>query len=349
MAENHQAGGRPIDPLLTRSLKGEASPEEEAAVREWRRASPENDVEYRELSRLAEWSGRVNDLVAVPPRPAAAELIHRSDRDRRVVPPRRRLLRWGAAWLTAAAAAALLAFGGYVYASRGLHATAFGVREIVTSPSETATLELLDGTVLRLAPSSRLRVLLERGRREVALEGRGFFAVAHDGTPFLIRTEAGEVTVLGTRLDLEARGRDLRLVVVQGRVALSTGSGRKEVAAGEMGRIHNGEPTPVVRVPDIGSVVDWTGNFLAFESTPLRDAAHEIERVYGVRVEIPNEELARRVITAWFRDKSVAEVVDVVCLAVAARCTIEHRVVRMVPDTLNRQPPSAAGRDRSIR
>jgi len=329
MAETEQTGERPIDPPLARVLKGEASQEEEAAVREWRRASYENEVEYRELVRVVEWSARTRELLEIPPRPAAADLIRRSA-----------LLRGGAAWLTAAAGIAAL-LGALVYSQarrRSPAASGLGIREIATSKTETATLELLDGTVIRLAPSSRLQVLAGGrgseggGTREVALEGRGFFAIAHDGTPFVIRTDAGNVTVLGTRLDLEARGRGLRVVVVEGRVALSTPRARTQLSAGEMARVLNGEPTPVVKVPDVESFVEWTGTFLAFQSTPLHEAAREIERVYGARVEIPDRALAQRVITAWFRDKSLGEVVDVVCLAVAAHCSIESGVVRILPE-----------------
>jgi len=340
MAETEQTGERPIDPPLARVLKGEASQEEEAAVREWRRASYENEVEYRELVRVVEWSARTRELLEIPPRPAAADLIRRSAP--RTIPLRRPQLRGGSAWLTAAAGIAAL-LGALVYSQarrRSPAASGLGIREIATSKTETATLELLDGTVIRLAPSSRLQVLAGGGggggegggTREVALEGRGFFAIAHDGTPFVIRTDAGNVTVLGTRLDLEARGRGLRVVVVEGRVALSTPRARTQLSAGEMARVLNGEPTPVVKVPDVESFVEWTGTFLAFQSTPLHEAAREIERVYGARVEIPDRALAQRVITAWFRDKSLGEVVDVVCLAVAAHCSIESGVVRILPE-----------------
>lgn len=321
-----------IAPLLARSLKGEASPEEEDAVRAWRRASPENDAEYRQLARLVEWAVRLPERLEIPPRPSAAELIRRGSPPR-VIDLRGRFSRGRRAWLAAAAAVVAL-LGAYLYRSRS-HGTAsgFGVQELVTSDTETSTLELQDGTVIRLAPSSRLRVLGGRGRREVALEGRSFLAVAQQhGAPFVIRTGAGEVTVLGTRIDVEARGRDLRLVVVEGRAALSTPGGRTEVTAGEMGRILNGEAAGVVKVPDVGSIVGWTGTFLAFQSTPLGDAAREIERVYGVRVEIQDDNLAQRVITAWFWDKSLAEVLDVVCLAVAARCSSEAGVVRIEQD-----------------
>ncbi|PYP05321.1 MAG: hypothetical protein DMD25_00640 [Gemmatimonadetes bacterium] len=326
---------RAIDPLLARSLKGEALPEEEAMVREWRRTAPENEIEYRQLARLVEWAARVPELIEVPPRPSAAELIAPGRLGPRVIPLRRRFSKVGMAWVTAAAAAIVLVVGTSFYSQvrgRPSAGSVLGIREIATAKTEAATFELEDGTVIRLASSSRLQVLAGRSRREVALEGRAFFAVAHDGTPFVIRTAAGEVAVLGTRLDLEARGRDLRVVVVEGHVALSTARQRTQLRAGEMGRVLNGAAVPVVKVPDVDSFVEWTGNFLAFQSTPLHDAAREIERVYGARVDIQDDDLAHRVITAWFRDKSLAEVVDVVCLAVAARCSIESGVVRILPE-----------------
>jgi transmembrane sensor len=326
---------RPIDQLLARSLKGEASPEEEATVRDWRRATPENEIEYLELARLVALAARIPELFEAPPRPSVAELIAPGRLAARVIPLRRRYWPSRRAWLMAAAAAVVLVVGSLVSRRRGREPSttpALGIREIATAKTEAATFELADGTVIRLAPSSRLHVLAGRGRREVALEGRGFFAVAHDGTPFVIRTAAGDVAVLGTRLDLEARGRDLRVVVVEGHVALSTQRQRTQLTAGEMGRVRNGADAQVVRVPDIDAFVEWTGNFLAFQSTPLHDAAREIERVYGVRIEIPDSEVARRVITAWFRDKSLAEVMDVVCLAVAAHCSIESGMVRILPE-----------------
>jgi len=325
---------RPIDPLLARSLKGEASPEEEATVREWRRATPENEIEYLELARLVALAARIPELIEVPPRPSAGELIAPGRPGARVIPLRRRYWLPRRAWLTAAAAVVLV-LGKVVFQRGGGEpgtTPALGIREIATAKTEAATFELADGTVIRLAPSSRLHVLAGRGRREVALEGRGFFAVAHDGTPFVIRTAAGDVAVPGTRLVLEARGRDLRVVVVEGHVALSTQRQRTQLTAGGMGRVRNGADAQVIRVPDIDSFVQWTGNFLAFQSTPLHDAAREIERVYGVRIEIPDSEVSRRVITAWFRDKSLAEVMDVVCLAVAAHCSIESGVVRISPE-----------------
>ena len=194
---------RPIDPLLARSLKGEALPEEEATVRAWRRTAPENEIEYRQLARLVVWAARVPELIEVPPRPSAAELIAPGRLGPRVIPLRRRFSKVGMAWVTAAAAAIVLVVGTSFYSQvrgRPSAGSVLGIREIATAKTEAATFELEDGTVIRLASSSRLQVLAGRSRREVALEGRAFFAVAHDGTPFVIRTAVVEGVATATEV-----------------------------------------------------------------------------------------------------------------------------------------------------
>ena len=49
----------------------------------------------------------------------------------------------------------------------------WGATEVVTGATELATVQLGEGSVVRLAPSSRLRVLAGR-ERAVSLEGRAF-------------------------------------------------------------------------------------------------------------------------------------------------------------------------------
>src|SRR5438045_8869171 len=94
------------------------------------------------------------------------------------------------AWVTAAAAAIVLVVGSSFYSQargRPSAGSVLGIREIATAKTEAATFELEDGTVIRLASSSRLQVLAGRTRREVAREGRAVFAAAHHGTPVEIR------------------------------------------------------------------------------------------------------------------------------------------------------------------
>jgi len=208
----------------------------------------------------------------------------------------------------------------------------YGVDEFMTGTSERATVRFRDGTVVRLAPETHLRLTGGSSDRELSIEGRAYFAVAHQrNSPFRIRTRAGQMTVLGTRFDVRSEGDHLQLVVVEGQVALAAGDDVTEVRAGESMEVIGGTALPVRRVADIGSLVAWTGDFLAFQNTPLRDAVREIERQYHVRIEVTDAELLQRTLTTWFTDKSLDDVMKVVCIVVNAQCTQGGRGIRMLP------------------
>src|SRR2546430_12448594 len=115
----------PSPPLSgsARSLKGGAPRGEEATVRGGGRAGVENEVEYRQLARLVAWAVRIPELVEVPPRPSAAELIAPGEIEPRVI-PLPRFSRSGIGWLAAAAAAVVVVAGGFAYAQLPRHATA---------------------------------------------------------------------------------------------------------------------------------------------------------------------------------------------------------------------------------
>jgi transmembrane sensor len=208
----------------------------------------------------------------------------------------------------------------------------FGPAELVTGPGETATTRLADGTVVRLAPESRLQVMKNVHEREVWLTGRAYFAVAKDSTrPFRVRTHAGEALVLGTRFDLEVRGRTLQLLVVEGRVALSARGATVQVGPAEMTRVVADTVLPVSRVEDTQSPLRWLDTFVAFEETPLRDVAAEIERRFGIRIEVADTALAARTVTGWSSAPTPRDLLTRICVAVRAYCSISDTLTVIEP------------------
>lgn len=314
------------DDMIFRVLRGRGTLAEVSAVQKWRRESAENEVRYRQCAELLSLTAQVD---AAQPRrvpPPAEHFMHRvEERSAREARKHRTQRRY--TWIRRLAAAAVLvgvAFGIWEQLTDAPLDLGFGVDEFVTGVSETATVSLRDGTVVRLAPRSRLRIQNERGIRAVALEGRAYFAVAKmEGRGFRIATSAGTVTVLGTRFDLNTESDELRLVVVEGRVALAAQGQKEEVGAGEVGQVIRGKLLPAVKVPDVRPMVDWLGDFLAFQATPFGEAAREIGEEYDVRIDIREPAIARRTITAWFADQTLETVLGTLCLAVEARCVIE--------------------------
>ena len=321
------------DELLFRFLAGRCTLDEQAVVADWAAASQENAGRLRELADVLR-------LVAVADnrldfgRPPTAEEMLGAERDR-FSPAASHGRRARVALLAAAAMVGILL--AFPVAQRLLNrevapvAVGFGSQEFTTG-AEPATVGLRDGTVIRLAPSSRLRLHEYGNAREVSLSGRGYFAVAPDpAAPFKVHSDAGTVTVLGTRFDLTASRDNLRLIVIEGRVSLTVRGATVEVRAGQFAQVIKGNLVPPIDVPDPESLVGWIGDFIVFQDTPLRVAKGEIERRHGVQIEFTDPQIGDRTVTALYAGRSFEEIAEVVCLIAQLHCVMEGNVLKMAP------------------
>lgn len=313
-----------MDEIILRSLRGEADPAEELALAAWRRESPANEARYRDVQRVWTETAILEPQARSGTVPTAASLLQQDSdgvQDSRGVSVARHWWRG----IAAAAAVLLVALAISQYErSPTLHGSV-NAAQYVTGPADMLTVPLGDGSVVRLAPSSRLSVVHDEARREVWLEGRAHFWVARqDSKPFRVRTTAGDAVVLGTRFDLHAVDRELRLAVVEGRVALIDGNqGEVRVDGGHVSAVVEARVTGAVPVANVREMVSWIGNFLVFDETPLLEVAAELIAQYGVEVRIDDRSLEGRTITGWFSDQTYDEVVAAICRVIQARCTIE--------------------------
>jgi len=350
--------------LLERFLAGECQPDEALEVARWLEAHPplqqyvealkrsvgagepppgawETDVAWR---RLAASTGTGRPPIAAPLRLEAHEARSRGlprVPDAAVWrfgwPVRREIDRRAARLIVPAlvAATVLIAVGfgiARVSTPKPAELPLFGPAELVTGPGETATTRLADGTVVRVAPDSRLQVMKNVGEREVWLTGRAYFAVAKDSTrPFRVRTHAGDALVLGTRFDLEARDRKLQVLVMEGWVAVSARGATVQVGPMEMTRVQADRPLQVSSIEDVQSLLQWLDTFIAFEETPLLDVASEIERRFGMRVEVADTTLGGRTVSGWSSAKTPRDLLMRICVAVSAHCSISDTLTVIEP------------------
>jgi transmembrane sensor len=325
------------DELLFRIMTARSAPGEQAGVTEWAAASRENIDRLRDVADLLWLTAAADDRLDFG-RPPTGEEILSGRRDRGPAAATRSRARR----LALLAAAALVGIWLSIPVAQRLWnreatgvAADFGPDEFTTE-AEPATVGLRDGTVIRLAPSSRLRVhengFARGSAREISLAGRGYFAVAPDAdAPFKVHSDAGTVTVLGTRFDLAVSGDDLRLIVIEGRVRLTVRGATVEVRAGQLARVIKGNLAPPIEVPDPESLIGWVGDFIVFQDTPLHIAKREIERRHGVRIEFTDPQLGDRTVTAVYAGRSFEEIAEVVCLIAQLHCVREGDVLRMAP------------------
>lgn len=319
-----------MDDLILRALEGDLSAGEYRLLADWRAAHPDHERRYQELARLSRLLASAGAAVHRPPPPTAASVIARSGAG--AGSRSARAGDWRMAKACLAAAAGLVAMIGGLLASRGLHRAPapFGISEAVAGPTEATTVHLADGSVVRLAPASRLTADLTPGRRDLWLEGTGFFAVAHrPGVPFVVRTASGSATALGTRFELQADGSRLRVVVIEGRVAVRDGHHEVEVGGGEMTVVGPGLPPGVMPVENPREAVRWVGRVLLFQDTPLAQAAREVADLYGLRVVIEDSVISSHLVTATFADQPADQVVGTICRILDLDCALVGDVARL--------------------
>jgi len=332
-----------MEEIISRVLRGAATESEHAGLRAWRRESPRNERYYLDLARMLEQASEVAcEDIATVPMPSVDSLIERAEDARgrsRVTSLLRR------AWTTprlrsplamAAGVAGMVLFSHWFGGpqSNGFH---LGTGEIVTGPTEMSTVTLGDGTVVRLAPESRLRISDKPGIREVWLDGRAYFAVrSHDGLPFVVRSHAGDAVVLGTRFDLQATPDGMRVLVVEGAVQLNGRTGDSdglEVTARQVGRVGAAAPAVIEEADPqvLERELRWLGDFLVFEDTPLGQVADELSRHFGISVQILDNSLVEETVRGLFVKESAEEVVQILCRALAVHCAVTDSEVLIGP------------------
>jgi transmembrane sensor len=329
-----------MNDLILAALQGRASRSDLKRLEEFRSASPANEDAYQQAILLWHASAGADPhmpRVSDPP----ADLMRRL-RTRPPAHPLRLTLshsprrpRWLVPGMTAAAGVVatltLVSLAGN-RESPTPSVPELSVAEFATDSLETATTRLEDGSVVRLASNSRLSVMPNRNRREVFLEGEGYFAIAHDpAKPFRVRTRIGSIEVLGTQFDARVEGSNLRVVVTDGTVALTTPAGRVLVPAGHVASAGDDLALSVAAAPNPESLLDWMGGTLIFQDLPITDVARQLERRYGIRVLLPDSDVASRRVTAWFTQQDVEQVLAAVCRAVEAECTLSNGIATILP------------------
>jgi transmembrane sensor len=362
---SHEPDRTVLDDLIIRVLSRQATPEEAKRLDTWRIESPDNARYFASVAAL--WS-----LVAIaaPARPTTTlppieDIIaeaEEADADGEPWPgsPRRaagisatnRVLggsarrdrtRFGSKTLLAATVA-VIAFGvGLLADGFGRSAPAMVISAIVTGADEMVTVSLDDGTSIRVGPRSTLRITAEGNDRVAWLEGRAFFGVnPNPSRTFTVRTPHGEAVVLGTRFEVRSDDSDFRVLVVEGSVRVSAAGTSLELGEGVLAASRSGGHPEASLVEDVEPYLAWMGRTLLFQSTPLRRAIADLERLYGVDVQLADSTLSELDVTASFTDRPIDEVVLVLCAAIGAECSVADNEVWIGTSVLTTTPVETA-------
>ncbi|WP_270544041.1 FecR family protein [Butyricimonas paravirosa] len=196
-------------------------------------------------------------------------------------------------------------------------------------------LVLADGTSVMINSDSKLSVpdRFEGKERRVRLEGEALFHVAQDVEhPFIVETDGGDVTVLGTVFNVNAySGEDyVQTTLVEGRVAFQ-GTGMTDartIVPGE--QITYDVQTNSVNVEKVDTRVytAWTEGKWIIEGECLEEIMKQLARWYDVTVFYQNAEAKDLVFTGDLEKYSNCNVIlDIISMTTNVEFELKDRVI----------------------
>ncbi|MBY6345021.1 DUF4880 domain-containing protein [Providencia rettgeri] len=150
-----------------------------------------------------------------------------------------------------------------------------GELTLVTVRTQVLQRNLRDGSVLTMAPLSRLNWYSDDQQRLIELEeGEIHIDVARDAArPFIVRTNWGQVRVLGTAFSVERSSQGMRVVVERGLVQVEhaqTQAGQLRLSAGQAAVVD--EHGLRLLQASVGTeVAAWREGWLVFENRSLAE------------------------------------------------------------------------------
>jgi len=164
----------------------------------------------------------------------------------------------------------------------GIHQTSIGEQRII---------ELDDRSRVILDASTRLRVDFSPEARIVDIvSGQAQFSVAKDqARPFKVRVGDRTFVALGTVFNVDYFGSEIRLTMLEGRVAVLEDA--LEVSAGQGVLIRDGRAS-IVPKADMDAVTAWRQGKVVFHAEPLGEAARRLNRYSRLQLEVQDPALA---------------------------------------------------------
>jgi ferric-dicitrate binding protein FerR (iron transport regulator) len=311
--------------LIARYLARQTSSDENAQLATWVAQSPENERTFEQLKTV--W--QASQTPAAPAETAAAlarlkvRLALPAPAAEPAVDPAPPVRRW---WLRVARPTQLTAVllllvstlgGAYFY---GWPAPAVAYRVCRTPAGQPQHLRLPDGSVVTLAPQSRLRYPAQftEAAREVYLEGEAFFEVTKNPhRPFRVHSGAWVTQVLGTKFNVSAvpGARQLAVSLVEGKVEVTDKQDHYLLAPGQQLRADVATGRIYRQAFDRKQVLAWRHNQLVFKNEKLADVAPQFERCYGVKLVFADTTTAEMRLWATFDNEPLPRVLDALRLA----------------------------------
>ncbi|SFH51113.1 FecR family protein [Pedobacter insulae] len=203
-----------------------------------------------------------------------------------------------------------------------------------TTRGEQFQVRLPDGTLVFLNAESSLKYptsFAKLDQRQVTLTGEGYFEVAKDKAhPFIVKTSAQEVEVLGTHFNVNAYINEpsIKTTLVEGSVRISPSKENAKdliLKPGQQATLNNNALT--VKEIDVERAVAWKNSTFSFENEDIKSIMRNVARWYNVEVVYEGDLPAERFGGGVSRFENVSHVLRILEKTGAVHFRIEGRKI----------------------
>ncbi|MCW3786812.1 FecR family protein [Plebeiibacterium sediminum] len=149
---------------------------------------------------------------------------------------------------------------------------------------------LSDGTTIWLNAESKLKYpqKFKGNERRVFLQGEAYFEVTHNKKmPFIVETEAQELTVLGTKFNILAFPEEstVQSTLVSGSVKINVKESDKKVLLipGQQAIVDKESQMLKVNSVDVTEIIAWKEGFFSLENVTMEEFLNRLSRWYDVK------------------------------------------------------------------
>jgi transmembrane sensor len=302
------------DMLIVKCLAGQCTSEEMQKLNHWRQADKRNDGYFEKCKAL--WSaGELNTITFNPDvQQALYKIQTRIETHEHATVALPRLNFFYYAKRVAAILLIGTCIGIAIYRQTG-GAASVDITEVTTD--KNSKINLSDGSTIWLNTNSKMNHPQEfpSDKREVFLEGEGYFEVSKDSLrPFIIHAGNSTTRVIGTSFNVCSQPNENNIVVTvtSGKVTVyaSTNTNTSVILVKGERAVMNKKSLHIVKeINDDKNFMAWKTGKVIFEDTPFAAVARVLSIHYKKEIVVDKALLNCR-LTSVFDNQSLAEVME---------------------------------------
>ena len=278
--------------ILYKFFEGNASFEEEAAVKQWMEESAENRLAFLKERKLFDAMLLLGN----------EEIIKNGKKSFSI-----NLSSLRTELIKIAAVVAITLGGSYFYYQSSLEKELMAMQTITVPAGQRINITLVDGTNVWLNARTSLSYPVKFGKnnRQVVLDGEAYFDVTKDKSkPFIVQTDNYNVEVLGTQFDVNAYSEtgEFETTLMSGSVKVASASdSTQKITLKPNNKVYLQDGKLHVTAVDDYNPYRWKEGLICFKNETFTSIMKDFEKYYGLTIQVKNKNVFKYVYTGKFR------------------------------------------------